>query len=580
MDNKIINIIKEEPFVGVDGKNYVTITKEILTPRKTFIKGTISGKYRGDKLPFDYDKSDLYDFSIYEAEVLCNSIDDFSKNKPFVFPNDFKNIDNCNKIRGKVFPKSKLPEILPVIISANSENFPINVLEPKLYEFEIIRKYHQTEGDEVFGMFNAFITGYVFDYEREEIEEIIEVIEAEVIIEETKICQCSNIETGKLETKGKYIRKEYKCKNHYDNVWGEWEYKDPIKTASPIAQDYSGCLPNLFSIIGIILLGWFIISVLPVVLYFVGFYLIILLIGLLAPYLKWIFRAIGAFLLIMFVSSLFNAFKHSATRYNPPPIVQDTEQEQVENRKPIVDNSTPERENQGVEKDTLIKKYRIWRDYDGNTYEGYYTLFLSNVKQAHRFKNNLSFTPSNKDIYDEIVFNLKQNDKNKLNGVYEMFDSIQLKNQLSNIKFAEMMVSFVQDIPYVLILEDDCNPNLYNDSFTRKYLSSPNAKCSGYQRFGINTPIEFLYSLNGDCDTRTLLLYTMLSHYDYDVALLSSELYQHSILGVNIPVNGLAYKYQNQRYVLWETTAKDIRPGLIQNDFSNTNNWRISLKSK
>lgn len=100
MTEKIVNIIKEEPFVGEDGFDYIKVTKEILTPRKTYLKGTVSGKYRGDKIPVDGDKSNLFDFEIYEAEVTCNSIDDFSKNKPFSFPHDFKNITNANKIRG------------------------------------------------------------------------------------------------------------------------------------------------------------------------------------------------------------------------------------------------------------------------------------------------------------------------------------------------------------------------------------------------------------------------------------------------------------------------------------------------
>jgi hypothetical protein len=188
--------------------------------------------------------------------------------------------------------------------------------------------------------------------------------------------------------------------------------------------------------------------------------------------------------------------------------------------------------------------------------------------------------PSTRNTYDKVVFSLKENDKNKLDGIYKLFDSIQTKNSLSNIKFAEMVVSFVQDIPYVLVLDSDCNPNLYDDSFTKNYLLKNQGDCDGPQRFGINTPLEFLYSLKGDCDTRTLLLYTLLSNYNYDVALMSSEFYGHSILGVNLPINGVKYKYQNQQYVLWETTTPNTRPGLIPNTISNTNNWRISLKSK
>ena len=87
-------------------------------------------------------------------------------------------------------------------------------------------------------------------------------------------------------------------------------------------------------------------------------------------------------------------------------------------------------------------------------------------------------------------------------------------------------------------------------------------------------------SLNGDCDSRTLLLYTMFTHYGYDVALFSSEYYNHSIIGVNLPINGIAYKNGNQRYVLWETTAPNIRAGFLPKEISNLNYWRISLKSK
>jgi hypothetical protein len=84
----------------------------------------------------------------------------------------------------------------------------------------------------------------------------------------------------------------------------------------------------------------------------------------------------------------------------------------------------------------------------------------------------------------------------------------------------------------------------------------------------------------GDCDTRTLLLYTILEHYNYDVALMSSEYYSHSILGVNIPVNGTAYYYQNQRYVLWETTSPNLSAGVLPDEISDLNYWRISIKSK
>ena len=280
MTEKVINIIKEEPFVGEDGMDYLKVTKEILTPRKTYLKGTISGKYRGDKISDGSDKSNLFDFEIYEAEVKCNSIDDFSKNKPFSFPHDFKNITNANKINGAVFPKEKLPPTLQVIISAHNKTFGINVIEPQLFEFTINRKEHLIEGDEIFGTFNAYITGYVFDYEREEIEEIkkIEIIDIDDDDDDgvggsRKPCESNGIKTGEFEQKECYKRYEYFCKNHPDTVWGPWE-KIPCNDGC-----YKGCFSQILAVIGFLVGLFFLIKFFPFLLIFVGYYLLILLIG-------------------------------------------------------------------------------------------------------------------------------------------------------------------------------------------------------------------------------------------------------------------------------------------------------------
>ena len=579
MDNKIINIIDEVPFVGEDGLDYIKVTKEILTPRKTYLKGTITGKYRGNKIDDESDKSNYFDFEIYEAEVLCNSLDDFRKNKPFEFPKDFKNLENNTKIKGTVFPKEKLPPTLPVQIIAKDKSFGINVLEPQLFEFDIVRKLHQTDGDDVFGTFNAFITGYVFDYEREEVVEtlIVEPLQP-VTPTAPRPCLSSGIETGRTEINGDYIRKEYKCKTHNDNVWGNWNY-----TGRPIGTPPTGgCFSQIFTIIVILIGLFFLIKLFPFLLIFVGYYILMVLIGLLAPYLKWIFRVLGIILLIAFISSLAKTCSSSSGQYNPPLVVDSPRETNPPVIVPIVD---PADKNlidtvQKPIRDSIITRFRSWKDYSGHNYEGKYQIKISDFKNAHYYKNSLTISQNSPNAYDGIVFNLKQFDKNNINSVFRLFDSIGKANKLNKIKFAELIVSFAQDIPYAIVLEDGCDASLYNDRFTRNYLLNHSGECDGNQRFGINTPIEFLVNLKGDCDTRTLLLYTIFSHYNYDVALLSSEFYGHSIIGINLPIAGTAYIYNNQRYVMWETTAPNCKAGVIPNEISNLNNWRISLKSK
>ena len=113
----------------------------------------------------------------------------------------------------------------------------------------------------------------------------------------------------------------------------------------------------------------------------------ILLIGLLAPYLKWIFRTIGIVLLIAFIGSLIDAINDGSVRYNPPPTIVDTQEETSQTIEPIVDNKIDNSNAQkDDEKDYLIKKYREWRDYDGNNYKGYYTLKQSDIRKAGLYK--------------------------------------------------------------------------------------------------------------------------------------------------------------------------------------------------
>jgi len=226
--------------------------------------------------------------------------------------------------------------------------------------------------------------------------------------------------------------------------------------------------------------------------------------------------------------------------------------------------------------------YQAWKDYSGNIFEGRFWVKQRDYQNAHQNKNILEINGNDDfDTYNRMLYSLKEFDNNKLQGIYYMFDSLKQANKFDTIQLAKVIVSFVQNIPYVLILPFDCDPALcQNDAFAVRYLSRSDARCSGNQRFGINTPVEFMANLNADCDSRTLFLYTVLSHYGYDVALMNSDYYNHSIIGINLPINGLTYDYNDQHYVLWETTDKGWQPGALGPENNDINKWRISLKSK
>lgn len=536
-------------------------TREI--PRRTYIKATLNGKYWGEideqySTKFKYSK--FFDFNIYEV-ALKNAV---YNSVPFELEQDFR------------IPREKLPKLLHTSLEKDGKKYDVNLHEPFFADIKFNRKLHQDEGNEVFGTIDAVVTGYILDFTKEIYFEKRYIVTINEIIPTTKIEEPvltkTNSPTGSVEHNGNYKRAEYFFSDYKKTYWSEWKYTKTTTTANN-----EGCFSSVIGLLAGIIGIAFLLMILPQMSFIFPFFLLLFLLNLIPPrFFSWFFRIIGILLFLGFVASLFHFFNTATTRtYIPKPVITENREERKTQTELIIDTL----ENKAVN-DTIIKHFRAWQDYDGNQYEGMIWTRKSDFDNAKYFKKNLLINLNSSRAYDEIIYRLKENDKNNLNGVYQLFDSIRQKEQLSNVKFAELIVSFVQDIPYAIIVPDDCNPNLYEDKFIKEYLSSEDARCDGFEKFGINSPVEFMSNLNGDCDTRTLLLYTMLAHYGYDVALFSSEYYAHSIIGINLPISGMAYQYQNQRYVLWETTAPNIKAGVLPKEISSLKYWRISSKSK
>src|SRR5690606_20297884 len=130
--------------------------------------------------------------------------------------------------------------------------------------------------------------------------------------------------------------------------------------------------------------------------------------------------------------SIFNIFNTSFLR----------EKNFVEDDKEIKNGYKPD-----TQFDSLIVHYRKWQDYDRKIYEGKYWVKVSDYKDASLFKNNFNVNDANYsndpfENYNYTIHSLKENDKNKLHGLYQLFDSIQNNNNLSKMQFANMIVSF------------------------------------------------------------------------------------------------------------------------------------------
>lgn len=529
---------------------------------------TLSGKYWGELnegFSDRYIKSVFYDFHIYEA-VLQNAR--YSTDMPFLLEQDHR------------IPRERLPKLLPTILQENEEIYEVNLHEPTLANIRFDRKLHQDEGDEVFGSIRAEVTGYILDFkttpylEKQYLQNSssAKLNEAYTSDTNTTLSQ-TDTPTGNIEFNGNYQRTEYFYSDYKTAYWGNWRYRK----ASDYTGSEDGCLSVMGSLLMIAISVIFVLLILPRLVIIIPFIAILLILRLIPTGLySRILGLLGILLFVGFVISVPGNIRRSATpkRVRPHAIHHDPEERKV-NFIPIKDTI-----NEVPVNDSLIQHFRSWEDYNGNKYKGTIWTRNSDFNSARQFKNNLDLHFANVRAYDQVIHRLKEYDKAHLNGIYQLFDEIRNRRQLSDLQFAEVIVSFVQDIPYAIILPDDCDPALYQDAFISTYLLSKDARCDGFQKFGINTPVEFMSTLNGDCDSRTLLLYTILAHYNYDVAVLSSEIYNHSLLGINLPFDGTHINYRNHRYVLWETTCAGLKAGIIPGNISNLNYWRVSLKSK
>jgi len=208
-----------------------------------------------------------------------------------------------------------------------------------------------------------------------------------------------------------------------------------------------------------------------------------------------------------------------------------------------------------------------WEDYQLNQHSGQLIVYEQRFINARDSMANRSQKVSDLTDFGYLCQQIFRQERAQLNSLIYLLDSIQAFRQFDQLGFAELAVSLVQEIPYVLLMSESCPAN-------SELLCIPDVP------FGLYSPLEFMYTLAGDCDTRSLLLFTLLDHYGYAVAILASLPYEHAMLGIDLPISGDYLSDGNHRYYFWETTNKGWQPGDLSPLNNNLNLWEIILTNK
>lgn len=239
----------------------------------------------------------------------------------------------------------------------------------------------------------------------------------------------------------------------------------------------------------------------------------------------------------------------------------------------VVDSTNAEGD---IIKRELVEHFLKWKDNSMSRFSGTYRVYADDAGRAQVIRNRYSTDLSTASGWGRLYRKMQKTDNQAVGMLVEEFNRIKKEKSLNKRQTLEMVVTSVQSIPYYLVHEGTCQVASARDQFMSDYHAS-RRPCLPLIKHGLQSPSEFAEDLKGDCDTRSLFLYQILTQMGYDAAVLISFQYGHSMLGVNMPTKGGCIKHRGKKYYLWETTAKNWKLGQVPPNYSNLRYWNVAL---
>lgn len=548
------------------------ITRIVKYNEYKYLKGNLRGKFHGIQNKYYSDQNNEYQYSnitkIYDAEVY--DLEGITKEEY----DELRSLNNA-----LIFRELK--------VKANylEDQYDLTINDLK-FTPDHKPRHVQFDGDEVMGDLDGGVTFALVKQREKEITFEVSVVKAneEVVVKPSIEEVGQVISESDIKTVTGEIRSEVKGQIRRNT-------SSSIITGNPKKDD--SFWKVLLSILFLILIGF---SFIPAVGVGFLFFLIPLIIGAIILWLfdhvSWlakVFRYIFVGGLLLLVGyGLFDFISHANRNWNNTTSRTETIYNNNDDLPEEVSSDTPElsevdwKEKVRLEEkdsaqtdDKWIIHHRIW-DSKGVQYETDVKLLLMdyyNSKFTRQQNNN--FNVSFAEEYSQMI----AMDSSKFGPFYKAMDSISANNYLSRSEFAHLLVNFVQDIKYAYVLDESCSTvglyGGYQDGGSNK------TDCIGFIRFGVQSPAEFIGNLKGDCDTRTVFLYMVLKHYGYDVAIFSSTIYAHSILGLNLGyelIGADKLMHNGKIYYPWETTNVGFGLGELPTEVDNPAYWYLELK--
>ena len=232
---------------------------------------------------------------------------------------------------------------------------------------------------------------------------------------------------------------------------------------------------------------------------------------------------------------------------------------------------------------TEIRKIMFWRNPSGQKEMIKYYICAEDVLTSMKVRSSGKFLD---DLYSDMYLH----DKHFLGSLISAYkDKIQEDN-LNSLDGARLVVRSVQSIPYTLVhchTHSEAEEGLphrvkyHNRARAKygKYIDRIGGCLESIDDGGVVSPLEFASHHMGDCDSRTVFLYTILKELGYDVVVLGSYIERHSILGINIgldrPRDDFFLLNGTKKFYVWETTSLGFDLGMYPD--WDQEKWTIDL---
>ena len=223
---------------------------------------------------------------------------------------------------------------------------------------------------------------------------------------------------------------------------------------------------------------------------------------------------------------------------------------------------------QSVKGDSLQMSWS-WEDYSGNVFQVQYQIAQKDIERSKNNRVELRESPMVKNSPDYGM--LTDFDAKTLKPLAKSLKQLAKDNQFNERQTAEMVITMVQNIEYTLVhpyshsdmekIDKDNGGSFiaeyHGQSEHKPWNKTPYGGCEEMiDPAGVYSPVEFLCTFRGDCDTRTITVYTLLKLLNIESIVVNGP--GHSMLALPYsPSNPAApiIQCKGQNYYFLETTV-------------------------